>query len=128
MPSHNSYCVKILPIAEDSSSSVDLERLAREISLATSEHVLPSGDRGVFILELSHKIQSVSQLTPQQLASLIDQQCFQIFSYMANDLTLLEGHLEHRRGRRQLVEEESSSSNLPIACPLRADQEASSEA
>ena len=42
MSSHSFDRVKIFPVAEDSSSSVDLERLAQEISLATSEHVLSS--------------------------------------------------------------------------------------
>ena len=68
MSSHSYDCVEMLPVGEDSSSSVDLEQLVREISLAISEHVLLSGDQGVFISELNHKIRSVSQ----QLASLTD--------------------------------------------------------
>ena len=100
MSSHSSDCFKISPIAKDLISSVDLEWLAHEISLVTSEHVLLSSNRGVFILELDCKICSVNQLTPQQFASLTEQLRFQIFSYMANDPNSLEGHLNHCRGRR----------------------------
>ena len=128
MSSHNFDCVEILPVAEDLSNSVDLERLAREISPATSEHVLPSSDRGVFIPELSRKICSVNQLTSQELASLTDQQCFRIFSYMVNDPNPLGGRLDHCPSQRQSTEEESSLSDFPAACPFGANQEASSEA
>ena len=47
---------------------------------------------------------------------------------MANYLNPLEGHLEHRRGRRQPTEEESSSTDSPVVQPLEANQEASFEA
>ena len=106
---------------------MDLEWLAREISHATSKHVLPSGDRGIFILKLGRKIQSVSQLTSQQLASMTDHQRFQILSFMANNPNPLEGHLDHHHGRHHPTEGESSS-GLPTAHPLEVDQEASSEA
>ena len=56
MSSHSSDCVEIRPVTEDSSNSTDLERLAWELSPSTSENVLLSGDRGVFIPELGRKI------------------------------------------------------------------------
>ena len=127
MSSHSSGCVEITPIAEVSSSFVDLEWLVQEISLATSKHVLPSGDRGAFIPELNRKIRSISQLTSQQLASLTDQQRFQILSYMAKDLNPLRGRLDHRHGQCQPMEEESSLTDPPTTRPLGANQEATSK-
>ena len=46
MSSHSSDCVEIFPDAKKLSSSVDLERLAQEINLASSEHVLPARTEG----------------------------------------------------------------------------------
>ena len=65
MSSHSSDCIEIRSVAPDSSSLVDLEQLAQELSPITSEYMLPSEDRGVCIPELGRKIQSVSQLTPK---------------------------------------------------------------
>ena len=98
---------------------------------AKSYHIrarLVERDRGVFIPKLGRKIQSVCQLTSQQFASLNDRQRFQILSFMANDPNPLEGHLEHRRGRHQLMEDESSSTSPLAAQASQADQEASFEA
>ena len=109
MSSHSSDCVEIRHL----SNSVDLEQLVQELSLTTYERVLLSGDQGVFIPELGHKIRSVCQLTTKQFARLTDQQRFQILSFMAND----PNPLEHCRSRRQPVEGGSSSTNPPAAQP-----------
>ena len=76
MSSHSSNYVEIFPVAEKSSNSVDLERLALKISLASSKHVLPRLNQGVYIPELDRRIFSINQLTRQQCASLTDEQCF----------------------------------------------------
>ena len=123
MSSHNSDCVEIFPIAEESSSSMDLERLAREISPASSEHVLPSSDQGIYIPELGRRICSINQLTHQQRASLIDEQRFQLYGFMANYPSALEVHMDHRCSRRQPTKEESPSSNHIAAGPSRVDQD-----
>ena len=112
MSSHSSDCVETRLIVVDSSSSVDLEQLMRELSLAISERVLSSGDRGIFIPDLGRKIKSVSQLTSQQFASFTDQQRFFILSFMTND----PNPLEHN-GRKQPMEEESSSTTPTTARP-----------
>ena len=70
MSSHSSNYIEIRPITEDSSSLVDLERLARELSPTTSERVLLSMHIGIFIPELGCKIQSVCQLTSNNLLAL----------------------------------------------------------
>ena len=128
MSSHSFDYVKITPIAKDLSSFVDLKQVAQELSLTTSECVLLSGDRGVFILELGQKIWSVSQLTSQQFASLTYQQRLQILSYMTRYPNLLEGHLEHHPGRHQPAKHEESSSSNPLAVrPSEADQDFASE-
>ena len=84
MSSHSSDYVEIFPTAKESSSSIDLKRLAREIKPALSKHVLPSSDRGIYIPELGRRICSINQLTHQQCASLTDNQLIQVFSFMAN--------------------------------------------
>ena len=119
---HSLDCVEIFPIAEKLSSSVDLERLARKISQTSSEHVLLSSDRGVYIPELGRRICSINQLTRQQRASLMDEQCFKIYSFMANYLSTLEASLDHRC---QPAEEESSSSDHVTTSPSRVDKESS---
>ena len=60
MFSHSLDCVEVLPTAEESSSLTDLERLAREVSLTLSEHVLPSSDRRIYIPELGQRICSIN--------------------------------------------------------------------
>ena len=85
---------------------------------------MSSLDRGVYVLELGRKICSINPLTSQQRASLTDQQHFRIFRFVANHPNLLKGCLDHLRGRSQPTEEESSSSDLPTARLLGADQEA----
>ena len=60
MSSYNSDCVEVFPTAEESSSSVDLERLVCELSPASSEHVLPSSDQGIYIPELGRRICSIN--------------------------------------------------------------------
>ena len=98
MSSHNLDCVEVFPTAEESSSSVDLERLAHKLSLASFEHVLPSSDRGIYIPELSRRICSINQLTCQQCASLTEDQLLQMLNFMANFPSALESSLTHRRG------------------------------
>ena len=107
MSSHNSYCVEVFSNAEESSSLVDLEQLARELSLASSEHVMSSLDQGVYSPELGMRISSINQLTHHQRASLLDDQLFSVFSYMANHPTVMGSGLKHRGGRRQPFEEGS---------------------
>ena len=84
MSSHSSNCMEIFPNVEESSSSVDLEQLTQELSPASSEHVMSSLDRGIYIPELGRRISSINQLTRQQRASLPEDQLISIFSYMAN--------------------------------------------
>ena len=72
MPSHSSDCVEVFPNAEESSSSVDLEHLARELSLVSFEHVMLSSDQGIYIPELGRRISTINQLTRRQRASLLE--------------------------------------------------------
>ena len=96
---------------EESSSSMDLEQLARELSPASSKHVMPSSDQGVYIPELGRRISSINQLTRDQHASLSNNVIFNVFSYMADHPTVIGSGLTHRGGRRQPSEERSSSSD-----------------
>ena len=88
MSSHSSDCVEVSPDLEESSGLIDLGQLARELSLASSKHVMPSLDQGIFIP---------------------DDQLIDIFSYMANQPSIMGSGLLHRR--RQPVDEESSTSD-----------------
>ena len=118
MSSHNSDYVEVFPTVEESSSLVDLEKLACEISPASSEHVLPSSDRGIYIPELGKRICSINQLTRQLI---------QVFSFMVNFPSALEASLAHHHGRCQPVKDESSSSDHTAASPSGANQDTSSE-
>ena len=122
MSSHNLDCVEVFPTAEESSNSVDLERLAHELSPASSEHVLPSSDREIYILELGRRICTINQLTCSQHASLTEDQLFQVLSFMANFPSALESNLAHRRGRRQPLDDSSSSDQSEVD-PLGAEQD-----
>ena len=127
MYSHNSDCVEVFPTTKESSSSVDLERLACELSSASFEHVLLSLDRGIYIPELGRRICSINQLTHQQRASLTEDQLLQVLSFMANFPSALESSLVHRHGRCQPVEEDNSLSDHSQAGPLGAEQDIASE-
>ena len=126
MSSHSSDCVEVFPTVKESNNSADLERLVREISPASSEYVLLSLDRGVYIPELGRRICSINQLTRQQRASLTEDQLIQVFSFMANFPSALEASLAHRHGWYQPAEE-SSSSDHAMAGPSEAEQDTSSE-
>ena len=127
MSSHSLDCVEIFPIAQESSSSVDLERLVREISPASSEHVLLSLDRGIYISELGQRICNINQLTRQQRASLTNDQRLQVYNFMTNHPSALEVSSEHRCSQHQPIEEESSSSDHAAVGPSGAKQDTSSE-
>ena len=127
MSSHSSDCVEVFPTTEESSSSVDLERLARELSPASSEHVLPSSDRGIYIPELGRRICSINQLTRQQRASLTEDQPLQVLSFMANFPSALESSSTHRHGRGQPVEEDNSLSDHSEVSPSGAEQDTTSK-
>ena len=99
--SHSSNFVEVFPTADESSNSVDLEQLVRELSQTSSEHVLPSSDRGIYIPELGKRICTINQLTRQQRASLTKDQLLQVLSFMANFLSALESSLAHRPGQLQ---------------------------
>ena len=127
MSSHSSDCVEVFPTAEESSSSTDLERLAREINPTSFEHMLPSSNRGIYIPDLGRRMCSINQLTRQQHASLTKDQLIQVFNFMANFPSVLEASFAYHRGRRQPIEEEIPSSDHTAAGPLRAEQDTSSE-
>ena len=97
-------------------------QLARELSPASSEHVMPSSGQGTYILELSRRISSINQLTRTQRASLTKDQLIAIFSYMANHPSVMGFGLTHRGGLCQPSEEGSSPSDQH-----GADQDISSE-
>ena len=127
MYSHSSNCVKVFPTAKESSSSVDLERLACEVSPASSKHVLLSLDRGIYIPELGRRICSINQLTRQQRASLTEDQILQVLSFISNFPSALASSLAHHHGRRQPLEEDSSSSDHSEAGPSGAEQNTTSD-
>ena len=127
MSSYNSDCVEVFPTAKESSSSANLEKLVREISSASFEHVLPSLDRGIYIPKIGRRICSINQLTRQQCASLTENQLIQVFSFMANFPSALEAGLAYHRGQHQPAEEENSSSDHAIVGQLGDEHDTSSE-
>ena len=89
--------------------------------------MLPSSDRGIYILQIDWRICSFNQLTRQQRASLIEDQLLQVLSFMANFPSVLESSLAHPRGWRQPVKEDNSSSDHSEAGPSGAEQDTGSE-
>ena len=79
---------------------MELEQLAHELTLASSEQVMPSSDRGIYIPELGKRIFTMNQLTCQQCASLSEDQLLQVFRFMANFPSMIGASLAHRGGRR----------------------------
>ena len=123
MSSHSSDCAEVFPNVEESSSSVDLEHLVHELSPVSSEHVMPSSGRGIYIPELGRRISIINQLTRQQHASLSEGQLLRVVSFMANFPSEMRATLSHRGGRRQPAEDESSSSDHNGARPSGAEQD-----
>ena len=113
----------VFPTAEKSSSSVDLEKLVRELSPASSEHVMPSSERGIYIPKLGRRISTINQLTSQQHASLLEDQLFQVLRFMANFPSVMGANRSHRGGRRQPAEDEGSSLDHNGADPSGAEQD-----
>ena len=60
MFSHSSDCVEVFPNAVESGSSMDLGQLARELSLASSEHMMPSSGQGTYVPKLGRRISLIN--------------------------------------------------------------------
>ena len=123
MSSRSSDYAEVFPNAEESSSLVDLEQPTKELSPTSSEHVMPSSDQGIYIPELGRRISTINQLTSQQRASLSEDQLLQVLSFMANFPSTMEANLSHPGGRRQPVEDKSSSSDHNGVGPSGPEQD-----
>ena len=116
--SGNSDYVEISPNTEEPRSLLGLRQL-EEMGSSSSEHVMLSSGHGVYVPELSKRISSIHQLTPDQRASLSNNILFSINSYMADHATEMGIGLTHRSGRRQPSEDRDPPSDQEITPEVR---------